>query len=287
MGAASPGFDISGPGNEELQAWFSYYASHLVGLAGLWQPLGSGRAPKGEAQCFFRSAFVIAIRQSWYLATAGHIVRDIESNSRCGKADVREFYLVDCFGLGVRSKQPIPFDYAGSYKFFRCDDDEGLDFGIIELRPYYRRLLRANGVVAISKKDWRHQNRVQFSKYFMLGLPTDCIEQHINRERRSYTVRGKSVPSMVYLSEVKKPKKDWLKPYPRFIGRVSVRHRLSVGDIDGMSGGPIFGVSAQTPARHYIVAVQAAWLPRQGVTFGCPVPVFARLAEQHLKQIGR
>jgi hypothetical protein len=146
------GFDISGPGNEELQEWFRYYASHFVGLAGLCQRLAPDGSPKGEARCFFFSGFAISIRRTWYWATAGHVLHEIESEVRDRKADVLELYLVDCFGLGVRSKEPIPFDYGGSYKFFRDEEDNGLDFGIIELRPHYRRLLRANGVVAISNK---------------------------------------------------------------------------------------------------------------------------------------
>lgn len=287
MTKAVSGFDISGPGNEELQEWFRFYASHFVGLAGLCQPLSRDGSPKGDAHCFFRSGFVISIRRTWYLATAGHIVKAIESEVHSRETDVRQFYLVDCFGLGSRSKEPIPFDYAGSYKFFRFDKDEGLDFGIIELRPYYRGLLRANGVVAISKKDWRDQNRLRFKKYFMLGLPADCIERRITKQRQGYTVHGKPVPSMVYVSEVKRPKRDWLRPYPRFIGRVSVKREPSVGDIDGMSGGPIFGFSEHAPGRHFIVAVQSSWRRREGITFACPVPVFAPLAEEHLKEVGR
>ncbi len=287
MAKPASGFDISGPENEELQQWFRYYASHFVGLAGLCQPLSPDGSPKSEAHCFFCSGFVISIHRTWYLATAGHILDDIEAEVRGRKADFREFYLVDCFGLGVRSKQPIPFDYAGSYKFFRFAKSEGLDFGIIELKPCYRRLLRANGIVAISRKDWREQYRLQFNKYFILGLPNDCIERRITKQAQEYTVHGKPVPSMVYVTEVKRPKKNWLRPYPRFIGRVSAKHKVSVGNIKGMSGGPIFGFSEQTPGRHYIVALQSMWLPYEGVTFGCPVPVFAELAEKHLKQVGR
>lgn len=92
---------------------------------------------------------------------------------------------------------------------------------------------------------------------------------------------------MVYVKEERRPRKSLLKPYPRFIGRVSVDNESSVGDLNGMSGGPVFGFSTQTPGRHHIVALQSSWLPREGITFGCPVPVFTALAEKHLKDVGR
>ncbi len=92
---------------------------------------------------------------------------------------------------------------------------------------------------------------------------------------------------MIYVKLVKRPKKAWRKPFERFIGRIPTKHKLTVGDIKGMSGGPIFGFAKEEPNRHYIVAVQSAWLKTKGITFGCPVPLIAQLAERQLKQDGR
>ena len=78
-------FDISETGHEEEQEAFQYYASHLICLAGLSQPLQDGK-PKGEAHCFFCSGLVIVIRQRWYFVTAGHIVEEIDSSVEKGLA---------------------------------------------------------------------------------------------------------------------------------------------------------------------------------------------------------
>lgn len=260
-------------------------AGHLVALAGLSQPLANG-VPSGDAHCFFCSGFVIAIRRRWYFATAGHILHDIESAIRSRKVTVEECRLLDCFGLNVKSKEPIPFDYAGAFKLFQFDEQEGIDFGLIELGPNHRQLLRANGVTPISKKHWKNQDKSQFDEHFMLGLASDSIERSVSRVKGGYVLRGKPVPNLIYIKRVTRPAKSWLKCYPRFIGRIRKNHRSAVGNIDGMSGGPIFGIKNQEPGLN-IVAIQSAWLEDKGITFGCPIPVLTRLAEKLLKQNGR
>jgi hypothetical protein len=42
--------------------------------------------------------------------------------------------------------------------FFIDDCEEGLDFGVVALRPYCVRLLAANGLVALDEKNWSHQH---------------------------------------------------------------------------------------------------------------------------------
>ena len=287
MAKKSKPFDLAHEGTKADQDAFRFYASHLVALAGLCQKLDAHGAPKGEADCFFFSGFVIVLRRRWYFATAGHNLEKIEAATSSSAADIRECRLIDCFGLQAKSTEPIPFDYSGAFKYFRFSEDDGLDFGLIELSSNHRRLLQANGVAAISKKHWKDQNWLDFDEHFMLGLPEDSIDRRITRGRIGYVVHGKPNPNVIYVKRVKRPEKAWMKRYPRFVGRLPARHRLTVGDIAGMSGGPIFGFAEKNSEDYRIVAIQSTWLKNEGVNFGCPVPIFAELAERHLKSIGR
>lgn len=259
-----------------------YFGNYLVLLAGLSPP----NHVRG-ARSWFRAGFLMVIRRNWYWVTAGHIIREVEDALSQKQIEERDFWLVDGFGDGAFSGHSIPFDYAGAYKYYRFEEQQGLDFGLVEITPYYRSLLKANGIRTVYKKDWKNQHRLQFDIHFMFGVPEDAIQNAICSRSNGYVVRGKPIPTAVYIEQVDKVKSEHLRAHPRFVGQIPKRHRASVKDLVGMSGGPIFGYTDEDPDRCYIVAVQSSWYPKQGVTFGCPVPVFAKLAEEQLKQDGR
>jgi hypothetical protein len=66
--------------------------------------------------------------------------------------------------------------------FFIDDDEAGLDFGVMLLRPYYVRLLAANNTVAIQEENWIHQHQVTFDGYLMLGLPEEFTSNTVDAE---------------------------------------------------------------------------------------------------------
>lgn len=60
--------------------------------------------------------------------------------------------------------------------------------------------------------------------------------------------------------------------FQRFVGKLS--SNWPHGGIEGMSGGPVFGINADT-GEYGVVAVQSGWLAQQRITFACPVTVFS------------
>jgi hypothetical protein len=200
---------------------------------------------------------------------------------------VQECRLIDSYGLEAYHHVPIPFDYTLAYKCYHYSEVDGLDFGLLEIDANQQRLLKANKVAVISKKEWTKQKSLTFEGFFILGLPEDCIHRNTAHNRNGYSVEGNAVPNMIYIRVVKRPKKEWRRRVDRFIGRIPAKHKTTVGDIVGMSGGPIFGFAEEEPGKHYVVAIQSAWLPKEGITFGCPIPVIAEHAERMLKQDGR
>src|SRR5688572_17376616 len=109
------GFDISGPGNEELQESFCEYSQYLIGLAFLSRPPGK------QARPCFASGFIMEFDDGWYWITAGHVLRDIEKHQNI----VSGFRLMDSFGFGP-SKDPVPFDFDGAWKLYEDDEGAGL-----------------------------------------------------------------------------------------------------------------------------------------------------------------
>jgi hypothetical protein len=59
--------------------------------------------------------------------------------------------------------------------------------------------------------------------------------------------------------------------FRRFVGRLS--KEWPEGEVDGMSGGPVFGISEDLKERR-VIAVQSHWFRQTRVTFACPLNVF-------------
>jgi hypothetical protein len=58
--------------------------------------------------------------------------------------------------------------------------------------------------------------------------------------------------------------------------------KFPLNSLVGMSGGPIYGFSDEQKGRYWIPAIQSGWIKSRRITFACPVPMLARLAEHLL-----
>ena len=258
-----------------LENTISFFCRHLVSLAGSYQPLDSSGEAIGEAGFFSFSGFVLSVRDTWHLVTAGHILKDLDKKTQNKEVKLTGCLLIDNFGLNVVSHTPIPFDYDNSSRYYIDDKADGLDFGLIALRPYYRRLLEVNGIVPVSEENWIYQPSIKFEHYIMLGLPT----QFISRDIRENEITTSISPTMIGVTKLEDPPQDLPQTtFRRLVAKINAP--LLVNDIDGMSGGPILGFSKEKGGLMYwIVAIQSSWIPQKKIIFGCPVPVFAGLVE--------
>ena len=62
---------------DEAREAFRIYLRHLVGLAGVYEHVGSGGAE--PQQPFYFTSAVYEVRGQWFLGTAGHILQKIEA----------------------------------------------------------------------------------------------------------------------------------------------------------------------------------------------------------------
>jgi hypothetical protein len=253
-----------------------------VSLSGWYHPLDSDGKPIGQEQFFSYSGFPISIHGVWNFVTAGHILVDLEQHLQNRTIKVNRYVLVDRFGPDATSHDPIPFDYEKTPKLPVHDEALGLDFGLVMLRPLYRGLLMANGIVPVTEAKWRNIPDDLLSRYIMVGLPQELIRTRLIGGQGNSRIIGSVAPAGIGLERLDLPPDDIPKTkYPRFVGRLGEAVDSSVSDISGMSGGPIIGFNREWN-QYWIVAVQSSWLPQRRIAFGCLVSVFANLVDEWL-----
>jgi len=256
------------------------YCRYLVSLAGLRYDTNENGEPKDPANSFFCSCFLLSLKGQWYLVTAGHILRDMSRQAQAKKSVYQNFLLADAFGPYAPNRDQIPFDFDGAQKVFKFDKNTGMDFAFIALRPMYQKLLAANNVIAVTEADWQRRKYTRFEQYFMLGFQDEIVERHVVPRRNDYVVHGKPIPVFIHIARLKEPPesearlKSW-----GFVGQIDGAHL--VGDLAGMSGGPIFGITSGL-RKHGIAAIQSGWLPTSRITFGCSIAAFTKMAQQLL-----
>jgi len=252
-----------------------FFCRHLVALCVTYRQVNNG-IPLEKTSFFAYPGIVICIRGFCSFLTAGHALKDLNAHLESGDILVESAVLADTFGPGAISEEPIPFDLLNEPRFFIEDKKEGLDFGLIALKPYYVALLAKHGIIALFEENWVNQRNVQFDSYTMLGLPEEFVTCDRSILEGDSAVIGKVSPTMIgvkaidHVPETTKPT-----TYPRFIGQL--HKNLPLSSIVGMSGGPIFGFRHGPPMTYWVVAIQSSWLPSEGIVFGCPLPVLAEL----------
>jgi len=259
----------------DFQKAFKYFCGHLVALAVSYKTIDSAGSLGVIEQRSVLSGFILSFRGSWWWITAGHILKDLDTPLIIR---ITQSLLLDSFRSSIVSDMPIPFEFEESHKVYVHDEDEGLDFGLIQLHPHIRRLLEANNVIAVPEENWIHQHNLRLEHYFMLGFPSkfQSVEERngeIIRRTSAAIIRLRKFDSSSYKQ----------KKYTRLI--LKIDDQWKVGDIDGMSGGPILAFSDEKKDRYWVVAVQSSWLESKGVVFACPIPVLASVVADRVDAV--
>lgn len=250
--------------NPLASAAFKFFCRHLVTLDGHWQPLDNNK-PNGPMKPFSYPGVVLSVHAKWFFVTAGHTLRKIDEYMALPEARILEWCLRDHFGPEPTNKHPIPINYNDSPHFAVHDAAEGLDFGVLVLNPNQQALLAANNIAPISEENWAHQHEIERDRHIMLGLPDKYVE---------FTCVSPTMLGVTQLHDLP----DGVPPtnYPRFVGKLDDRVDF---DIEGMSGGPIYGFKKGCDNRYWIVAIQSSWLRHRKLVFACPIPILAQIVQ--------
>lgn len=233
---------------------------HLVPIFFLW-----GRDSTEHE--YIITAFAFSVSGNWFLVTAGHCLRDVEERIEDRGFSIKECSLVDYFGAQASFDQAIPFSYKTSSAAYFGDFPDG-DYGVIPLSAYYRELLERNGVQPLDEEVWEKQPQ-SFEAYMMLGIPW-----------RLSDVRESTTTSTAVLVPVERmhsqpanvPETD----LPMFYG--TIPNDDSISDIEGMSGGPVFGFGrgSDSKPRYWLVGLQSHWIPSSRTTIAVPTSVLGK-----------
>jgi hypothetical protein len=239
------------PTNDKL---VSFFHRHVVPVFFTLQ--------KGEdIQNFVVSTFVLSVADQWFLITAGHCIRDIETLMDHDGYKITRCHLIDSLGLGATHSEPIPFVYEDAYP--TClSDDYAFDYGVIMVSPYYKQLLQANNIKAITEEAWKKQpTKIDF--YWLLGIPAELVK--VNSEDIEIAPSFHSVKPVD-----QKPEGFTEVDAPLFYGRIVLGEGIS--SIKGMSGGPLFAFSENERGelRYWLIALQSRWLPESHYIAACP-----------------
>ena len=260
---------------DDLKERLRVYLRHVVALAGAYEHVhGDGnRSPK---EPFYYSAAVIEVRGEWYLLTAGHNVEKMEAAATRADMKLVACGLDDTYAPERRDNTPIHyFDFVGAPRF--CRNTRGVDFGLIHVRQHYRELLKANGIQALTEDYWNPAKVHRCGVFLMVGFPEDSTNSGITFSEGHYVARVKGAPSFILIDRLPVPPPGCASTrYPRFIGQIRPEH--DVGDIAGMSGGPIFCFRGHDFEPYFLAAIQSTWIKKKGITFGCPIPLILDLA---------
>jgi len=253
-----------------------YVSRHFVVMTWFQQHVRD-HAQDATWRYFAVSGFVMSFGGDWYVATAGHILEQLEENRVRQKTRVRSFALIDHGGVQAKFQDSIPFMYEDAAKHYVVDSNAGLDYGFIAISTYFRKLLKANSVIPLAEEHWRQEAR-SFRDYAVLGCPT--VHQSIDEETDYGPMIGHAQVTVMPVAKLAKEDEPKPKKHPRFFAKVL---DTKVADIDGFSGGPLIGFGAKKDGviPYRVVAMQYAWDEKRRIIRASPLSVFAPLFENY------
>jgi hypothetical protein len=256
------------PTDDELVGFFQ---RHVVPVFFTFQ--------KGQdTQSVVVTAFVLSVSDQWFLVTAGHCIRDIETLTDHYGYEITRCQLIDSLGLGATHPEPIPFVYENSHP--AClSDDYAFDYGVMALSPYYRQLLQTNNVQALTEEVWKKQP-IEVDFYVLLGIPAELVK-----------VNPASIEIAPTLHTVEpisqKPEGFTEVDAPLFYGRIVLGEGMS--SIEGMSGGPVFAFhrNKKGELRYWLTALQSRWLPKSHFIAACPTKLLGHFLEDVIIRVSQ
>jgi hypothetical protein len=235
----------------------------------IYQHLDENGHVIGGSRICASSCFVMSFGESWFLVTAGHVLKELEELLDHPRVRFLQSCLIDALGSEAIHSNNVPFTYDKSKRFYI--DQDGLDFGLIPLSHNHRQLLEANRVVPVAVENWMNQDIDRCHSFLLLGIPVDWVSH-------AQSPGGYSLHIETLLVSVKRltepPFGAEATTYERFIGDLTTPAKMQHG-LEGTSGGPIFGFynDENGQLRYWIVALQSSCLDKRYV-FGCPVRLF-------------
>lgn len=213
------------------------------------------------------SCFLLEVDGAKYIATAGHVLERLKELLE----DDHDYLIRVVDGLHQSSRsEPYPLDLRLSDLHYLYSKDAGVDFGLIPLRGLAVENILRSGSEFLGKDKVSYPTP-DHDMFVLIGTPFESQTQSIVREGEA--IAAASNMEVLPILEEQDPPEKLLLEMPRFYG--SLVDHFKHGDvplnIDGMSGGPIFGIDFEwegersVGASVQLIGVQSGWLESKGV----------------------
>jgi hypothetical protein len=281
-----------------------YMARHVVAYSWmdrLESEVGQLNPP--SAQGFVQSGFLVHMGGAYFLATAGHIIEHLEKRLAEHRRVIDRSLLIDQWHIDRDRFAPIPFTLdsllstSSIVKVF--DDDAGLDYALIPIRPILATNLLNAGVQPVPDDAWKNvpnDTTIQLLFGFLAedNLATVVQTQTGPQLNLSMTMSVFNLEA-VPMDEVPDCSQ---KPFRRFHARLHFARDMRGNSIKpiksavGTSGGPVFGFRREKDGTwlYWILGIQSGCSEPSNIISACPVEVFfaavARALEQRRQERG-
>jgi hypothetical protein len=207
----------------------------------------------------YASCFVVEIRGTWILVTAGHVILDLRRLKLAG-ASLTMFQLIDAAAGAGQPAYPISMDVEA---WAAIDDaPTGLDLAALVINDLSVMALRAANVLPIGASAIVQAEFSDAHQLVLVGAPA---------ERFSIGKGGGQMRmSLIPIVEAQ-PSDDMPVAGTSILGQIvgdPQEAELRVQSVKGMSGCPVFMVQTGAPEsqrRYWAVGVQSSWNARRRV----------------------
>jgi hypothetical protein len=215
------------------------------------------------------TSFLVSVRGTWLLLTAGHCVDDVQQNLDAG-ASLR-CRLIDCAGQGAKYQVMVPFDWKGAVPS-RVFKDREIDLGLVWVDDLTKRALAANNVEPLTEEAWDFDPPEDVEAYLLMGIPAELAKP-------SVPVTTITPVALLIEPALERPPELEETNVGRWYGHVATMQG-GPSDITGMSGGPVLAVARDSGGRqrYWLFAMQSAWHRPTRAVAACPT-------RQHLRAI--
>lgn len=259
------------PLDTNARNYTEFFSRHLIGLCWYEGPVNTAGefTEKPIFQC--ASSFLLQVEGRHCLVTAGHVLTEIKELFKKNGHAAQQYSLFDIWSPRCTFKERIPFDFTAAPAIVEYKPTLGIDIAVIELPDLYLEML-SQTIEPFTHERWIHQSNLQFDFYAILGIPGEAATQDLNGN----SVTTYPQPQVVFVESAPPVvESDANTALPQFFGKILPGE--PIGDIGGMSGGPIFGFRKEPNGqlRYWPVAIQSRWRPGSRTITGTSLPHFA------------
>ena len=226
----------------------------------------------------FSSCFVVEVERRWFLVTAGHVINNIKTALDRG-VELSGWELQDhAAGHSFVPGVPFPFDV----KDWIVIEDEyrGIDYAATLLSDLLVRNLVAGRIQPITEIAWGPVASEDCENWLLVGIPRETI----SAQGAKHVARLTLIP----LDPVGPPEEARKTAENKLFGAIRTNPVLDGGavrDIDGMSGGPVFGTkSVDGVLRYWAIGIQSSWYELRRIACFCPLPGFLLAVKQAIRK---